>query len=81
MRAFKKRNPFWSVSYGLEIMTISLLTNTAIQFLRWVDDALLSTSYQRMTSRTDKMSTYKSKYLTLFNVNPGTKVPQSFYFR
>jgi hypothetical protein len=29
-----------------------------------------------MTSRTDKMSAYKTLYLTLSNVNPGTKVPQ-----
>jgi hypothetical protein len=29
MRDFQKRNPFWSISYGLEIMTISLLMNTA----------------------------------------------------
>jgi hypothetical protein len=29
MRAFKKRSPFLSISYGLEIMTISLLTNMA----------------------------------------------------
>jgi hypothetical protein len=29
MRAFQKRNPFWSISYGLEIMAITLLTSTA----------------------------------------------------